>query len=83
MGRQVTDDDIRTFLRLNWNKYSSQMELMQQAIKLLWPAGPPEDGSKRVVTMCLTEFHTLSAPGLQKVSVPAPIVPRKSTEPLY
>ena len=83
MGQRVTDDDIRAFLRRNRDMYSSQMELMQQAIRLLWPAGPPPDGSKRVVTMCLTEFSAMSGTGMQKIPVRSQIMPRRSTEPLY
>lgn len=60
MSQIVTDDDIRRFLQRNKAEYPSQIVLMQKAIELLWPNGPPTGGSQRVVRLCLEEFHTLS-----------------------
>jgi hypothetical protein len=60
MTRIVTDDDIRRFLQRNKSDYPSQIVLMQRAIELLWPNGPPTGGSQRVVRLCLEEFHTSS-----------------------
>ena len=44
MRRQITDEDIRTFLRKNWVNYPSQISLMQETIRLLWPGGAPTNG---------------------------------------
>ncbi|HEY43408.1 MAG TPA: hypothetical protein G4O11_05430 [Anaerolineae bacterium] len=55
MNRQITDEDIRTFLRKNWVNYPSQISLMQGTIRLLWPGGAPTNGHERVVRLCLEE----------------------------
>jgi hypothetical protein len=52
----VTDDDIRRFLQRNKSEYPSQIMLMQRAVELLWPSGPPTGASQRVVRLCLDEF---------------------------
>ncbi len=51
----VTDEDIRHFLRKNWESYPSQITLMQATIQLLWPKGAPTRGHERVVRLCLEE----------------------------
>lgn len=55
MCRQITDEDIRAFLRKNWVNYPSQISLMQETIRLLWPGGAPTNGHERVVRLCLEE----------------------------
>ncbi len=59
MSNNVTDEDIRNFIVQNLHDYPSQIALIQAAVKLLWPQGHREDGSRRVVRLCLEEFHTL------------------------
>ena len=44
MERLITDEDIIKFLQFNEAKYISQIELMQAAVQLLWPLGPPREG---------------------------------------
>jgi hypothetical protein len=68
MTHIVTDDDIRRFLQRNKSEYPSQIDLMQKAIELLWPHGPPTGGSQRVVRLCLQEFHTSSGGHIQSPS---------------
>lgn len=60
MAFAITDDDIRAFLKKNSHVYSSQIELMQAAVQQLWPGGAADDGSKRLVRICLEEFSTPS-----------------------
>lgn len=55
MRMQITDEDIRTFLRKNWVNYPSQIALMQETIRLLWPGGAPTNGHERVVRLCLED----------------------------
>jgi hypothetical protein len=55
MRRDITDEDIKHFLQKNWANYPSQITLMQETIKLLWPGGPPTSGHQRVVKLCLEE----------------------------
>ncbi len=55
MERPITDEDIRGFIRKNRMNYPSQISLMQAAIRLLWPGGPPTLGNERVVSVCLEE----------------------------
>jgi hypothetical protein len=57
MNRHITDDDIRAFLRKNWVNYPSQISLMQETIRLLWPRGAPTNGHERVVRLCLEEIR--------------------------
>jgi hypothetical protein len=59
MSNTVSDEDIRNFIVRNLHEYPSQIALMQAAVKLLWPQEHRADGSKRVVRLCLEEFHTL------------------------
>ena len=53
MARVISDDEIQAFLRRNADRYSSQMSLIQAAVALLWPEGPPTGGAERVVRLCL------------------------------
>ncbi len=57
MRHKITDDDILTFLRVNRSKYASSLDLMQAAVQLLWPLGPPSDAGARVAQLCLQEVH--------------------------
>jgi hypothetical protein len=58
MERPITDDDIIKFLRLNQAKYISQIELMQAAVQLLWPLGPPADAGHRIAKLVMQELNT-------------------------
>lgn len=55
MRRQITDEDIKKFLKSNSKYYPTQMSLLQAAVRQLWPEGPPTDGGERVVRMCLED----------------------------
>ncbi|MGH2619124.1 MAG: hypothetical protein ACRDHG_00955 [Anaerolineales bacterium] len=57
MERQLTDDDILTFLRVNKRKYPSQIDLLQAAAQLLWPHGPPTDAGMRLARLALQEAN--------------------------
>ena len=58
MERPITDEDIISFLRLNKAKYTSQIELMQAAVQLLWPYGPPTAAGQRIVRLVMQEINT-------------------------
>ena len=58
MDRPVTDDDILTFLRVNKQRYASQIELLQAAARLLWPSGPPTAAGERLARLALQEAHS-------------------------
>jgi hypothetical protein len=55
MYRQITDDDIKKFLKSNSKHHPTQISLLQAAVRQLWPDGPPTDGGERVVRLCLEE----------------------------
>ena len=57
MERPVTDEDIAKFIRLNKEKYRSQIELMQAAVQLLWPLGAPTAAGERVARAVLRQDH--------------------------
>ncbi len=58
MERPITDEDIISFLRLNKAKYTSQIELMQAAVQLLWPDGPPTDAGQRIARLLMQELNS-------------------------
>ena len=58
MERPITDEDIVRFLRLNKAKYISQIELMQAAVQLLWPLGPPTDAGQRIAKLVMQELNS-------------------------
>jgi hypothetical protein len=58
MERPVTDEDIVRFLRFNKAKYVSQIELMQAAVQLLWPLGPPPDAGQRIARLVMQELNS-------------------------
>ena len=58
MERPVTDEDIVKFLRFNKAKYISQIELMQAAVQLLWPLGPPNDAGQRIAKLVMQELNS-------------------------
>jgi hypothetical protein len=53
----INDGDIEMFLRRNAGEYPSQIGLIQAAVRLLWPNGPPSGGAERVVRVCLGQPH--------------------------
>lgn len=55
MRRQISDEEIKKFLRSNSKHYPTQMSLLQAAVRQLWPDGPPTDGGERVVRLCLAD----------------------------
>lgn len=69
--RSVTDEDIRHFLRTNWQVYPSQIMLMQAAVQRIWPEGPPSDGGESVVRICLEENNLVMAHGSQLLLCPS------------
>ena len=69
MVKTVTDEDIRKFIQQNRDSYTSQIALIQAAVKLLWPKGSRQDGSKRVVQLCLEEFNVLPVGSYQQPSL--------------
>jgi hypothetical protein len=74
MDRPLTDEDILTFLRVNKRKYPSQLDLLQEALQLLWPRGAPPDAGERLARLVLQESNH-----------PTPRTnptPRRSTGPL-
>ena len=60
MERPITDEDIAKFIRLNKEKYSSQIALMQAAVQLLWPLGAPTAAGERVARAVLRQDHAQS-----------------------
>ncbi|MFQ5942691.1 MAG: hypothetical protein ACE5JF_03965 [Anaerolineales bacterium] len=62
MERPITDEDIIKFLRLNKAKYASQIELMQAAVQLLWPLGPPTAAGQRIAHLVMQELNTYREP---------------------
>lgn len=53
MTPNVNDYDIEVFLRQNAGRYSSQVSLIQAAVRSLWPLGAPTGAAERVVRVCL------------------------------
>ncbi len=62
MERPVTDEDIINFFRLNKANYASQIELMQAAVQLLWPQGPPTAAGERIARLAMQELHSYREP---------------------
>lgn len=58
MEKPITDEDIVSFLRLNKAKYASQIELMQAAVQLLWPYGPPTAAGERIARLVMRELNS-------------------------
>ncbi len=58
MERLITDENIIKFLQFNKAKYVSQIELMQAAVQLLWPLGPPVDAARRVARLLNLELNS-------------------------
>jgi hypothetical protein len=58
MEQPITDKDIIKFLQFNKAKYVSQIELMQAAVQLLWPLGPPVDAARRVARLLNLELNS-------------------------
>lgn len=78
MARIISDDDIKGFLRRNADHYKSQITLIQAAVDVLWPDGPPTGGAERVVRACLDS-------PLRRSSSPSPsgrLFPVSGTNPL-
>lgn len=84
MDRPITDDDILTFLRVNRDKYPSQIALMQAAIRLLWPHGAPTAAAYRLARLVLHEANGVSPrPSLKRETGPLPgTSPLTGTHPL-
>jgi hypothetical protein len=57
MDQQISDDDIRTFLKVNRSRYASQIALMQAAMRLLWPHGAPTAAGLRLAKLVLQEAN--------------------------
>lgn len=57
MHSSITDEDIQTFLRVNRPRYPSSIDLMQAAVQLLWPQGPPTNAGDRVARLALLMDH--------------------------
>lgn len=55
----ITDEDIQTFLRVNRPRYPSSIDLMQAAVQLLWPQGPPTNAGQRVARLVLMQDHSI------------------------
>lgn len=62
MHSGITDEDIQTFLRVNRPRYPSSIDLMQAAVQLLWPQGPPENAGHRVARLALMQDHGSTHP---------------------
>jgi len=78
VARIISDDDIQAFLRRNANRYKSQITLIQAAVDVLWPEGPPTGGAERVVRVCLES-------PVRRHSSPSPsgrLLPLSGTNPL-
>lgn len=60
MERPITDEDIIKFLRRNKASYASQIELMQAAVQLLWPKGPPTTAGERIARLVMRELNSYS-----------------------
>ena len=58
MEKPITDEDIVSFLQLNKAKYASQIELMQAAVQLLWPHGPPTAAGMRIARLVMHELNS-------------------------
>lgn len=84
MDRPITDEDILTFLRVNQNKYPSQIALMQAAIRLLWPRGAPTAAAHRLARLVLQEANGVPVrPSLKRETGPLPgTSPLSGTQPL-
>ena len=80
MVKPVTDDDIRAFIKQNRDAYPSQIALIQEAVKLLWPKESRQDGSKRVVRLCLEEFNVLSIGVYQQPGLRPPPAMQRAPE---
>jgi hypothetical protein len=73
MPREISDDDIRAFLRNHAAEYRSQVTLIQSAVRRLWPDGAPSGGAERVVRVCL---------GMGSLTGPtAPLLPVPGSQP--
>lgn len=53
MVRNVSDQDIRVFIERYAGEYPSQISLIQAAVRVLWPDGPPTGAAEQVVRVCL------------------------------
>jgi len=82
MERPVTDEDIVRFLRLNKAKYISQIELMQAAVQLLWPLGPPDDAGHRIAKLVMQELNSYPNPAHHVGTGPLPQTSPLGTGPL-
>jgi len=82
MERPVTDEDIVKFLRFNKAKYISQIELMQAAVQLLWPLGPPNDAGHRIAKLVMQELNSYNGPAPQIGTGPLGTGPLPQTSPL-
>lgn len=82
MDRPVTDEDIRTFLRVNRSRYPSQIALMQAAMRLLWPNGAPTAAGLRLARLVLQESNAPSQKWTRHGTAPLPPAHTRGTEPL-
>ena len=82
MERPVTDEDIVKFLRFNKAKYISQIELMQAAVQLLWPHGPPNDAGQRIAKLVMQELNSYGRPAPQIGTASLGTGPLPQTSPL-
>jgi hypothetical protein len=62
MHSAITDEDIQTFIRINRPRYPSSIDLMQAAVQLLWPQGPPTNAGSRVARLVLMQDHGFTFP---------------------
>jgi hypothetical protein len=82
MNRPVTDEDIRTFLRVNRSRYPSQIALMQAAMRLLWPSGAPTAAGLRLARLVLQEANSPGQKWTRHGTTPLPPAHTRGTEPL-
>lgn len=58
MEKPITDEDIVSFLHFNKARYPSQIDLMQAAVQLLWPLGPPKSAGQRIAKLVMRELNS-------------------------
>lgn len=82
MERPITDEDILNFLKMNKAKYPSQIDLMQAAAQLLWPAGPPTAAGQRIARLVLHDVNSYGEPPSVPGARPLPQTNPIDTGPL-
>jgi hypothetical protein len=74
MPATISDGDIEVFLQRNAPEYPSQISLIQAAVRLLWPNGPPSGGAERVVRVCLDQRLGGSSPVASASHLPGQVM---------